>query len=88
MKLTAGKLPVLRKSPITGRDRAVHGSARIAQKALAKEKGGEVGDAMMKNSNRWSQKFSRARQRHPAGSGMGIACLETTSKECRAAAGV
>ena len=91
MKLTPGKLAGLKN---VSNDRGVIAAAAMdqrgsLQKSLAKEKGGDVSDAMMEEfKSLVTEVLTPARQRHPARSGVGAAGFQAARQECGAAAGL
>ena len=89
MKLTPGKLAGLKK---VSNDRGVIAAAAMdqrgsLQKSLAKEKGGDVSDAMMEEFKILVTEVSHAAcQRHPARPRVGTARLQAPRQERRPAA--
>ena len=89
MKLTPGKLAGLKK---VSNERGVIAAAAMdqrgsLQKSLAKEKGGEVTDAMMEEFKIAGHRSSHpACPRHPARSRVGTARLQAPRQERRPAA--
>ena len=89
MKLTPGKLAGLKK---VSNERGIIAAAAMdqrgsLQKSLAKEKGGEVTDAMMEEFKIAGHRSSHpACHRHPARPRVGTARLQAPRQECRPAA--
>ena len=91
MKLTPGKLAGMKN---VSDKRGVIAAAAMdqrgsLQKALAKEKGGEITDAMLEEFKTIVDRSPhQACQRHPAGSGMGPAGFQATCQRFRTVAGL